>query len=285
MNAPLHSDLIFDVGLHKGEDSDFYLRKGFRVVAVEAQPALCDAARARLREFADAGVLTIVNGAISESAGPVAFYVNEDKSEWGTASPEWNSRNEMLGTRSMRIDVPGLEFRTLIERYGVPYYLKIDIEGADLLCLLGLAQTSARPKYVSIESEKRRWSRLRREFKLLRDLGYDRFKVVQQSDVVRQHCPKPAREGRYVDHRFEFGSSGMFGEEAPGPWLTEREALRKYRVIFVRYWLFGDYGVFRDRPRVRRFVQRIPVLRRLAPDEVGWFDTHARLELESDESH
>jgi hypothetical protein len=34
------ANLIFDVGLHKGEDTDFYLRKGFRVVAFEAHPDL-----------------------------------------------------------------------------------------------------------------------------------------------------------------------------------------------------------------------------------------------------
>jgi len=28
--------LIIDVGMHKGYDTEFYLRKGFRVVAVEA---------------------------------------------------------------------------------------------------------------------------------------------------------------------------------------------------------------------------------------------------------
>ncbi|RYG28164.1 MAG: FkbM family methyltransferase, partial [Chitinophagaceae bacterium] len=28
--------LIIDLGAHKGEDSDFYLRKGFRVIAVDA---------------------------------------------------------------------------------------------------------------------------------------------------------------------------------------------------------------------------------------------------------
>jgi hypothetical protein len=32
--------LVFDIGCHRGEDSDFYLQKGFRIVAVEANPAL-----------------------------------------------------------------------------------------------------------------------------------------------------------------------------------------------------------------------------------------------------
>ena len=36
LDTPKHADLIYDVGMHRGEDTAFYLRKGFRVVAVEA---------------------------------------------------------------------------------------------------------------------------------------------------------------------------------------------------------------------------------------------------------
>ena len=42
--------LIFDVGCNDGQDADFYLKKGFRVVEVEANPALCEALKKR---FAD----------------------------------------------------------------------------------------------------------------------------------------------------------------------------------------------------------------------------------------
>ena len=34
------ADLIYDVGFHQGEDTAFYLKKGFLVVAFEAHPRL-----------------------------------------------------------------------------------------------------------------------------------------------------------------------------------------------------------------------------------------------------
>jgi hypothetical protein len=34
----------------------------------------------------------------------------------------------------------------------MPYYLKIDIEGADLLCLKALEKFEEKPKYISIEA-------------------------------------------------------------------------------------------------------------------------------------
>jgi len=36
----LKNNLIFDVGMHKGEDTDFYIKKGFDVIGFEANPEL-----------------------------------------------------------------------------------------------------------------------------------------------------------------------------------------------------------------------------------------------------
>ena len=36
----MQKDLIYDVGFHRGEDTEFYLAKGFKVVAIEAHPEL-----------------------------------------------------------------------------------------------------------------------------------------------------------------------------------------------------------------------------------------------------
>ena len=54
-STPRQNDLIYDIGMHKGEDSEFYLRKGFRVVAFEANPELIASCAQRRREFLDRG--------------------------------------------------------------------------------------------------------------------------------------------------------------------------------------------------------------------------------------
>ncbi len=40
IKAQKYDDLIYDVGMHKGEDADYYLKKGFRVIGFEAIPEL-----------------------------------------------------------------------------------------------------------------------------------------------------------------------------------------------------------------------------------------------------
>ena len=265
--------LVFDVGFHKGEDSEFYLKKGFRVVAVEANPALHAAGRERFAASIHSGQLTLVHAAVAGSDGPVPFFLNARVSEWGTISKDWAERNAELGAASEQVAVPGMRFERLLEEFGVPYYLKIDIEGADLLCLEALRAFASRPAHLSIESNKTSWRDLVKEFRLLCELGYRRFKVVSQEGVSSQVCPAPAREGGYVQHRFVRGSTGAFGEEAPGAWLSERQALGRYRRIFLNYRLFGDDGWFTERslrlPLVWRLIKHLP--------RCDWYDTHAAL--------
>ena len=159
----MESDLVFDVGLHKGEDAEFYLKKGFRVVGIEADPANCAIAQERLQPYVASGQLTLPNVAIATEAGPITFYRTSRHSVWGT-SPEWAARNARMRGTSTELTVEGIEFGQLLERYGCPYYLKIDIEGADLLCLKGLLPFDARPAHISLESEKVYWSALEGEF-------------------------------------------------------------------------------------------------------------------------
>jgi FkbM family methyltransferase len=266
--------LIMDVGVHTGEDTEFYLRKDFRVVGIEADPDLYQQLGDRLRDWIVRGDLTLLNVAVAPEDGPVTFYRNLEKSDWGTTSSDWVDRSDRLRTHSLQITVEGRRFDSVLADFGIPYYLKVDIEGADLLCIRALRAAATKPKYVSLESSQTSWKALLEEFSVLEALGY---KKVSQQHVPSQVCPNPAREGEYVAHSFAYGSSGAFGEEAPGEWMTQRDAISLYRRIFWTYRVFGNDGFFTkmnwQRPlmwRLRRYLPAtLPV-----PD---WYDTHAAL--------
>jgi FkbM family methyltransferase len=260
--------MIFDVGLHRGEDSEFYLKKGFKVIGVEANPALCTEVGSRFQQEVQSGQLIIVNKAISQTQGRLKFYLNTKVSVWSTLDQDWAERNRRLGAESIECEVEAITLSTLIEEFGMPYYLKIDIEGSDLLAIEGLANLSTRPRYLSIESDKDSFRALRREIAILRAVGYDQFNIVNQTEVVHQRPPNPAKEGQYGHHTFELGSSGLFGGELPGPWLTADEAIEAYRHIFLCYALTGDDPFVRS-PLLRRLLRRIGF-------RAGWYDTHAR---------
>ncbi|HEY6412396.1 MAG TPA: FkbM family methyltransferase [Edaphobacter sp.] len=255
----MNSHLIYDVGGHLGEDTDFYLRKGFSVVTIEANPVLAEKLRERFQSDLSNGSLVLVDAAIAENTGEVDFYINRALTIWGTIRPEWAERNAALvGNSAELIKVKSTCFSDVLCQHGVPYYLKIDIEGADLLCLQCLAEKQDKPRFVSIESEKKSWHALLEEFELFEKLGYSRFKIVDQKNIDRQKPPEPASEGSYVQYRFEPGSSGLFGEELPGKWLTRSQALRRYRLIFLGYRIFGDSGIL-------RILLKVPGMRKALP--------------------
>lgn len=286
-DTPKHLDLIYDVGMHKGEDTEFYLRKEFRVVAFEADPDLIALCKKRLKKFVENGQLKIIEGAIVSldllRAGhkTVPFYKNNDCSVWGTVSADWAERNARLGTASSVIEVTAVNFEDVLRTYGVPYFMKIDIEGCDKACLEALGSFEERPSYVSIESDKMRFTNVEREIDLLIDLGYTSFKAVEQSGISRsQSVPYPAREGKYVSHRFADESSGLFGAELGGKWKSQNEILSQYRIIHLSYRLVGEDGIitkwrYWGADLIRRVTGRFLRLFTRAV-AVGWYDTHAR---------
>lgn len=277
-HTPKDPGLIYDVGLHHGQDTDFYLKKGYRVVAFEADPA--NAAFCQLRFAAEiaAGNLTIVEGAITENRslnghndGMVKFYRNADHSLWGSTSEDWATRNEVMGTTNEIISVPAIDFRECLEKHGVPHYLKADIVGSEMVCLRALLDFNEKPDYISIRSEKLVFRRLEQEFDLLEDLGYYRFKAVKQ-EFEHIQAELPSTNGRRV-HTFEEGASGPFGEESIGEWKRREAVLADYRRIFIKYWLFGDYSYLIQTNRGKQLIARMErVVGRSIP---GWYDTHA----------
>ena len=155
-----------------------------------------------------------------------------------------------------------------------------------MICVEALRNFRARPNYLSIESDKVSFSGIRREIDTLMELGYDAFQAIEQSALhLTQFPPQPASEGDYTAHRFEPGSSGLFGSELTGKWKSAREVLRQYRVIRLGYLLVGDVGIgtqlklrgawWTAALKVRSVICRS--LSFLAGTEVpGWYDTHAR---------
>ncbi|HVN40474.1 MAG TPA: FkbM family methyltransferase [Myxococcota bacterium] len=268
------NDLIFDIGMHTGEDTAFYLKKGFRVVAIEANESLVAGARERFADEIDAGRLTLYNVAIAEREGTIDFFLNHEKDDWGTTSPEFVARNEKLGTRHTKVEVPCVRLQRILRECGVPYYAKIDIEGADLLCLQALLEFQERPRYVSIEASLRSFEAVLGELAHLWVLGYRRFKVVNQARNRSLRCPDPPLEGLYVDQRFDGYMSGPFGEEAPGEWRDAESTLARYRHILDEQRRFGAGGRY-DTPLLRpvdRFLRRVT-----GREPAGWYDIHGKL--------
>ena len=268
----LKPDLIFDVGFHRGEDTVYYLRKGFRVVAFEAHPDLVDAARRQFAtEIAD-GRLHLVSGAITaRGRDSVTFYIHSRMSFWGTTDSHRADRNEVMGP-SVPVTVPAVDFPACLREHGVPHYLKIDIEAADMLCLEALldVEPDQRPRYVSIEAEAETWSGVVRQFDLLERLGYTRFEIVQQATIGGRVGRITTRDRGMIPCRFEMNSSGPFGDDLTGPWLDKAQAMRRYRRILPALIAAHAFDQLPKGLEIRYLASAL-----VARPLPGWFDIHA----------
>ncbi|HVF72678.1 MAG TPA: FkbM family methyltransferase [Chthoniobacterales bacterium] len=225
----MSNDLVYDIGMNNGDDTAYYLYRGFRVLAVEADPVLVEKARVRFAREIGEGRLIIKNAGIAEQEGELPFWICEMHSEWSSFHRSIASR-ENSGHYS--IDVPCIRFRSLIQEHGIPYYLKIDIEGNDHLCLRDLTPGTA-PIHVSVEAS---------DIGLLdqlRDLGYGRFQCISQFHYLPLERPPSLRQLEFEERtranqslsplrelkgwRFNHGSSGPFGPELPGRWQNFEE--------------------------------------------------------------
>jgi FkbM family methyltransferase len=281
----MKQDLIFDVGMHEGEDTDFYLQKGFKVVAFEANPELISKCKGRFKDAIAQGRLRLVEGAIApRSAGDSVVFYKNAFSIWGTIDQGWAARNEMLGADSEKIEVPRVDIGDAFRAFGVPFYLKIDIEGADALVLEELKTCGALPHSLSIECEKVSYAALCADVLRLGELGYKKFKVVQQATVPGSALKTKKLNGDPLEYVFQHHASGPFGNDIPQTWLDSDAVLREFKTIFRHYHYFGDYSVLtklggnRHGARIRRAIERAYKLstgyRGPLP---GWHDLHASL--------
>ena len=233
--------LVYDVGMHDGEDTAFYLHQGHSVVAIEAIAELVEVARSRFATEASEGRFVPVNVAIGPERGMRPFWVCDSVTIWSSRDERIASRGHR---RHRRIDVFTCPFEEVLARYGTPTYLKVDIEGSDHLCLKGLSRP---PDYVSVECEcggsevPLTEDEYLYNLRLLREIGYRRFKLVHQESFVpiRADNLRDACDACYRDRvkseiearaawTFAPGASGPWGEDVPGRWMEFEEALDVY---------------------------------------------------------
>ena len=130
------NDLCFDIGANFGNRVKTFVDLKARVVAVEPQKKCCDHLQRKFRNK-----ITVINKGVGARQEMKNFY-EADLSTLSTFSKEWiNTVKETRFKRHAWRDAQQIEVITLdklIEEFGVPSFIKIDVEGYEAEVLSGL---------------------------------------------------------------------------------------------------------------------------------------------------
>ncbi|MBB3836883.1 FkbM family methyltransferase [Runella defluvii] len=191
----INNKLVYDVGLHLGYDTKLYLSKGYKVIAIEANPTLINLSTIQFNQSIKEGNLTLLNNAISNiDNATVPFYI----SQLGSAQSSLQKTMAERRGGILEIQIETKKLSSIFREHGTPYYCKIDIEGHDFIALETLSNSNLRPRFISaeinnvsddgilvsdiVEIDKLYpiWFSI---LEKLNHLGYSKFKVVEQASL------------------------------------------------------------------------------------------------------
>jgi len=170
-------DLVFDVGAHVGDRVGSFRRLGARVVAVEPQPALVRTLKLLYGRDADVVIEAVAVGRVAGTAemlinlsNPTVSTLSTDFIRAAHGAPGWEAQR---WSRKVRVPVTSLD--SLIAKYGVPAFIKLDLEGFEGEALAGLTRA---PKVLSFEFTTIQREVARACIARCGELGYRRFQVA-----------------------------------------------------------------------------------------------------------
>lgn len=166
------NELIFDIGSNIGEVTKKFLDRGARVVAVEPQRNLISDSN-----YDNA---IVENVGISDKEGEISFYQCKSSSTISTCLPKWKDRHPKKGFK--KIVIPVITLDSLIKKYGIPKYIKIDVEGFEDHVLGGL---SVKVDLLSFEYTQGYSEVFKKCCDHLKRLGYRKFETFLKRKIKK----------------------------------------------------------------------------------------------------
>jgi FkbM family methyltransferase len=149
-------NLIFDIGANQGYKTDIFLRLGARVVAVDPDEESQESLRQRFLKYRLTPKRVDIEGkAVSDAISIKTMWIDAPGSAKNTLNPKWVETLRTDPKRfGQRLDFAGVKqvetvtLEKLMATHGIPFFIKIDVEGHEPSVLRGLNRPVP---YLSVE--------------------------------------------------------------------------------------------------------------------------------------
>lgn len=207
--------IIYDLGANNGDNIEYYLLKSDLVIAVEANPKLCDFIRKKFKQEIDNKKLIVENCVLTVDTNKLLqkFYIHKESHLLG----QFPKPDEKYINNFYIREITSKKVMDVVKEYGDPYYIKIDVENYDHIILHELLKNQIVPNYISVEANK-----LDVFCSLISLGGYKSFKLVNGEDVHVVYETKKIKTLEGIkNYKFPKYSAGPFGNDINGPWICE----------------------------------------------------------------
>lgn len=169
----IRNELVFDIGSNIGQMVKRFVNVGAKVVAVEPQSELV------FHENYN-NVFAVKNMCVGDTVGEVSFY----KSEHHQSSSCIDTWQQIYpDKRWIKVKIETTTLDALIEEFGKPKYIKIDVEGYEDKVLSGLSQ---KIDLISFEIVKWNLDCAIKCVEILEEgLGYKGFKIFMKKKIKK----------------------------------------------------------------------------------------------------
>lgn len=137
----VNKKLIIDAGANEGFLTSIFSSLGFDVIAVEPSQRNFSVLKTRFRRNAN---IILIPAALSDKEEEKNFFENNKDYAVGTLSEKWkNIGNENYAAALYKHPAAKIQTITLdglIKKYGIPGFIKIDVEGYEEKVIKGLSQ-------------------------------------------------------------------------------------------------------------------------------------------------
>lgn len=208
--------LYFDIGANIGDYTNSLMEKNEydKIICVEANPNIIQKLKNR---FFENNKIEIINKAVSSEKGFVDFYVCESCDVVSTCDIEWINQSRFSDNKTWsKFEIETISIDDLVNKYGIPEHIKIDVEGYELNVIKGMTKNYG--SQIKFEWAEEKLNDIFEIIDYLSLIGYSKFSYILQD--------------KYDEEPFEYFSKKEFEEKFKNMCVPSRQDL--WGMIFVK---------------------------------------------------